>query len=113
MGRETGGVEHSVGQEILEKDSGGGDLGKQKGDKDLMDVKLEKAGVKIELCLYFQICFISDDEIQTDQKQERQTYTPRFRKRPSPAKPTKPTTTPSPLKVRIQKALMKCFSGIC
>ena len=75
--------------------------------------QLEKAELKIELCLYFQICFVSDSEIRTDEKQSRRTHTPRFRKRPAPAKPTRGTTTPSPLKIRIQKALEKCFSGVC
>ena len=30
--------------------------------------KFEKAGVKIELCLFFQICFISDEDIRTDRE---------------------------------------------
>ena len=80
---------------------------------------LEKAELKIELCLYFQICFISDEDIRTDRKEGRQEHSPRFRKRPPPAAPTPRTTTtprpttPSPLKLRIQKALANCFAGDC
>ena len=81
--------------------------------------KFEKAELKIELCLYFQICFISDEDIRIDRKEGRQEHTPRFRKRPPPAAPTpRTTTTPrpttsSPLKRKIQKALENCFNGDC
>ena len=101
------------GQEVDEDNKDNVDAEYRFDEQDVDDEKLEKAELKIELCLYFQICFISDAELQTDQKQSRQKYTPRFRKRPSPAKPTPRTTTPSPLKLRIQKALKKCFSGDC
>ena len=88
---------------------------KLEGDSSLVSSRLKKAEIKIELCLYFQICFISDEEIRLDNDDDkaRKIYTPRFSRRPSPAKPTERTTTVSPLKLKIQKALRNCFAGDC
>merc|ERR1712002_827676 len=96
----------------------GADMDEKEKETDVNENK-EKAKLKIELCLYFQICFISDAEIRTDMKEGRQEHTPRFRQRPPPAPPTARTTaspgttTPSPLKIRIQKVLENCFAGNC